>query len=179
MHIPVEVKEEFSEGSCPQCNGISARGLRTIYIFAGTGLETLGPLCISCWEKQSPDGGIKVQVQQPDLTPGRSAPSKKIRKRSLKQEREIAELVGGRTQPGSGNQTHAKGDVRKKGKYRIEAKLTTSEQYTLKRSILDKISSECSYGESPVLVIEFIDGVTHRKKASYVVLPIEDWEKKE
>ena len=53
--------------------------------------------------------------------------SKRQKKISAKQERRMAEDLGGRVQPASGAMKHAKGDVRVMGVVRAEAKFTTAE----------------------------------------------------
>lgn len=118
---------------------------------------------------------IGVRIEQADLKPARQPPSKKDRRLSRKQEHRIAEDIGGRRQPGSGSQDHAKGDVRKKGAFRIEAKYTRAKQFTLKREELDKISGECGHGEKPAFQVDFLNNVTGRVEDSWVVIPYEDW----
>ena len=118
---------------------------------------------------------VPLDVPQEDMTPKRSPPTKKDKRKSRKQELRIAEDIGGRRQPGSGNQAHAKGDVRKKGEFRIEAKFTRAKQFTLKREELDKINGECSYGEKPVFQIDFISSVTDKVDDSWVAIPYDDW----
>lgn len=101
---------------------------------------------------------------------------KKQRRRASRQERELAEATGGKQQRGSGALPWAKGDVRARGRYRAECKFTKARSYVVKRSILDKISSECSFGEVPVLDIAFVDssGMTADR---WVAVPYSCWEK--
>lgn len=78
-------------------------------------------------------------------------------------------------QVGSGNQDFAKGDVRVKGKFRVEAKFTRNKSYSLTREVLDKINGECHGMEKPVLQLDFLNPHTLREEGSYVVIPYEDW----
>ena len=76
--------------------------------------------------------------------------------RSVKQEKEIAKRVGGRRTPGSGNGA-IKGDVRKKGVVRIEAKTTKNKSFSVTLDMLQKIEDAAlPCEEMPILVVEFI-----------------------
>ena len=103
--------------------------------------------------------------------------SKRLRRASIRQERKLAEVVGGRTQPGSGAFPGHKGDVRLRNKFRIEAKFTTKKSYTLKLEDLLKIVGECTGSERPVFVVEFKDENGLYSGSSWVVIPQRDWEK--
>lgn len=106
--------------------------------------------------------------------PNRRPSNKGIRRRSRRQELQLAEEAGGRTQKGSGSLPWAKGDVRRKGKFRAECKQTRSRSFTVTRTILNKIRSECDFDEVPVLDVEFL-GPGGRTEERYVVIPYEDW----
>jgi hypothetical protein len=67
-------------------------------------------------------------------------------RRSRLQERRIAEEIGGREQPASGAAWNAKGDVRKLGELRVEAKYTEKNYYVLKLADLLKIRDEALLG---------------------------------
>jgi hypothetical protein len=95
---------------------------------------------------------------------------KKAKKTSLDQERDIAEEYGARTQPGSGNQPGAKGDVRLRGQLRIEAKFTQAESYILKLEDLCKIAGEATFGELPVLFIDFLEQGTRKLRDRFAVI---------
>jgi len=97
------------------------------------------------------------------------------RRRAGRQERELAEATGGWQQKASGGLPWAKGDVRSRNRYRAECKFTEAKSYIVKRSTLDKISSECSFGEAPVLDLAFIDssGMTADR---WVMIPFSVWE---
>lgn len=88
-------------------------------------------------------------------------------KRVKVQEKRVAEDLGGRRQPGSGNQWHAKGDV-KSPEFLIECKQTDKLSYRLERAVLDKIETEAILaGKQALLQVEF-----HTPKGvdSYVVM---------
>jgi hypothetical protein len=96
------------------------------------------------------------------------------KRRSQRQERQLALDTGGRTQRGSGSLPWAKGDVRKKGKFRAECKFTRNKSFSVTRAILDKIRSECDFNETPVLDITFVD--EHgRTEDHWVAVPYEVW----
>jgi hypothetical protein len=96
---------------------------------------------------------------------------------SRKQEEGLAQSHGGERHYGSGNKPGYEGDVRVRGKYRIEAKFRTSKSYPVKRAELDKIRSECGLGEVPVFVIDFKNPETLRTEDSWVLVPRTEWEK--
>ncbi len=97
-------------------------------------------------------------------------------KRASKQEASLASAVGGKTQKGSGNQLSAKGDVRKKGIFRLECKSTTNKSFSMTREILDKISSECLRLERPGLDVLFLNPTTLREEDRWVAIPFSDFE---
>jgi hypothetical protein len=99
---------------------------------------------------------------------------KLIRRRSMRQERELASATGGRQQRGSGCLPGYKGDVRKRGHFRAECKFTKNKAYRLTKEELSKIRSECSFGETPVLDVTFTDS-NGRTDERWVVLPYDEW----
>lgn len=117
-----------------------------------------------------------VVLEPPDLTKGRSPPTRQMKRLSQKQERRNAELLGGRTQPGSGSSSRAKGDVRKLGEWRGESKFTFSKAYSMELATLEKITSECGDGEKPALFLDYKNRETGRTRGSYVVLHENDFE---
>lgn len=79
---------------------------------------------------------------------------------SRKQERRLAKDLGGKVQPGSGNQWHSKGDVKVKRKsgdrWLIEAKHTEKKQFTLKEQVLkENILHATMEGAKSVVQVEF------------------------
>lgn len=89
------------------------------------------------------------------------------KRKSVLQERSIAEDIGGRLQPGSGAPEFYKGDVRKAGELRVEAKTTSKGSFTLKSSELEKIRNEAIAGgeESWAMQVEFHGQFTKKKYA--------------
>lgn len=84
-------------------------------------------------------------------------------------EKELAERVGGRVTPGSGNKD-VKGDVRKKKVVRIEAKTTKNKSFSVTLDMIEKIENAAlSCNELPIIVVEFNkDG---RKLKEIAVVP--------
>jgi hypothetical protein len=118
---------------------------------------------------------VSVDIEPPP-PPKAGPPSKRIQKASRRNERITADRLGGRTQPGSGNQPGMKGDVRVRGRFRIENKDSYSNQFILKTSILDKIRGECGGGETPAVVVTFMEKMTHRPLDRWVIIPFAQWE---
>jgi hypothetical protein len=85
----------------------------------------------------------------------RSARQKKL---SRKQEKAVAEALGGRTQAASGATRLGGGaDVRARG-CRIECKYTEKDSYTLKRADLQKLKKQAARTlEQPVMQVAFLD----------------------
>jgi hypothetical protein len=126
-------------------------------------------------------GGCVSRQSLDDPAPQRSgaAPPTKSRRKSVqKQEREMAELIGGRTQKASGAMASAKGDVRLKGVLRGEMKSTVNASFSLKREYLTKIRSECTGRERPFLTVRFLNDRTLAPIEDWVLIPLEDWEPK-
>ena len=80
-----------------------------------------------------------------------------IKKASLRQERQTAEDVGGRTQANSGAvRMGGGGDVRAVGKLRVECKFTEKDRYVLKLSELEKLRKQAIKTlETPVFQFAF------------------------
>jgi hypothetical protein len=81
---------------------------------------------------------------------------------SPKQERRVADLVGGKNTPASGAK-QIKGDVRLKGLLRIECKATEKSEYVLTHKVIDKIKEQAlTCVELPCVQVDFL-GETIRK----------------
>ena len=106
--------------------------------------------------------------------PNRRPSNKTIRRRSRRQELELADATGARVQKGSGSLPWAKGDVRHKGKFRAECKQTRAKSFVVTRATLDKIRSECNFDETPVLDIVFL-GAGGKTVERFVVIPYSAW----
>lgn len=92
---------------------------------------------------------------------------RKTLKASRKQEARVAGDYGGRVTPGSGNQWHAKGDVKAK-RFLIECKTTEAASYRLDKATLTKIRIEAvKEGKHPALCID-IQGVEYFVIPGYV-----------
>jgi hypothetical protein len=118
-----------------------------------------------------------VNVELMPLVTG-PAPRKKALKlnkeTSRRQELDIQEEWGARMQPGSGNQAGAKGDHRKKGELRLEAKFTRADSYSLKLDDLYKVAGEATFGELPVMLIDFLDPGTRKLRDRFAVIHSND-----
>ncbi len=89
--------------------------------------------------------------------------SRRQKKVSQKQERSVAETLGGRTQAASGATRMGGGaDVRAAG-YRIECKYTEKDVYSLKQSDLRKLKTQAARTlEQPVMQLAFVDNLGRR-----------------
>ena len=77
--------------------------------------------------------------------------------RSRRQEKDLAKRIGGQTTIASGA-LDVKGDVRKKGILRIEAKTTSKASFSVTREMIQKIEDAAlPAGEFPAIEIEFTD----------------------
>lgn len=143
-------------------------------IYLGNAFQQTDWLCDECYAKMEQDSSFDIE-QVPIDTSG--PPDRRTKRTSRRRELEIAEKLGARRQPGSGNQPFAKGDVRKKGVFRIEAKECFGLEFGMhRRDLLDKIRSECSRGEQPAVVVTFRDRGTHEELESWAIIPFELWE---
>jgi hypothetical protein len=134
------------------------------------GSDVVGPLV--------PDQQYAAVIDSPDVSPGRVPPSRKIKRLSRRQEEKLAASIGGKRHAGSGAMAGLKGDFRKKGVVRCEAKFTQAKTFTLSRDVLDKIRGEATHGEVPTVVVEFKNKLTGRTEDSWAVIPTQDWEDK-
>jgi hypothetical protein len=96
--------------------------------------------------------------------------AKKQRRRSIAQEDEIAERQGGQRVRGSGARAGHKGDVRKVGIFRLEAKYTKKKSYRISHDDLRKIRSEATNLEVPLLEVHFLDPATDRTYDRWVLI---------
>lgn len=85
------------------------------------------------------------------------------------QERDLANKLGGHETKRSGA-GDIKGDVRIKGKYRIECKCTKHKSYSITRELVEKIQEEAlSTGEIPLFQIDFINEKGRKLQGIYIV----------
>lgn len=122
------------------------------------------------------EGEECLAILEPEKPKGATAPTRRMKRVSQKQERENAAMVGGQVQPGSGSNARAKGDFLVRGKYRGESKFTYAKQYLVSLDILEKITRECKKGEMPVLCVRFLDKATNRNRGDFVMLHQSDFE---
>lgn len=102
---------------------------------------------------------------------GPEAPSRATKRRSRRQEDSVAEDLGGRRQKASGAMKGAKGDVRLKGKARVECKLTTKDSYRVTLQELSKIRGEAAFPEVPVMMLEFVEKASGKGFERWAVVP--------
>lgn len=87
-------------------------------------------------------------------------------------EKRAARRLGGRQTPASGALSGAKGDIRK-GQFLIESKATKHNSLVVQLEWLDKISKEAlDAGQTPALLIQFVDAVGNPWRGSgWVLIP--------
>jgi hypothetical protein len=90
--------------------------------------------------------------------------------RAPKQEKELADRLGGKTTRGSGS-GNEKGDVRVPRLIRIEAKTTKHKSFSVTLDTIRKIEDVgLSHGEIPAMVVEFND--KGKKLGEVAIVPI-------
>jgi hypothetical protein len=168
----VSLTFEPSRGTCSGC-GITTK-IITFGVLAEGQNGVIDPLCSICLFGSE---GLVASVPMQPLAPGPASRRKglqKARRRSLKQEVEVAEMFGARTQPGSGNQAGAKGDARKKGELRLEMKYTTGDSYSLRLDDLQKIAGEAGIGERPIMVLDYLEQGSRKLRDRFAILNAAD-----
>ncbi len=95
------------------------------------------------------------------------------RKESKRQERRVAEKLGGKVQPGSGSDLRAKGDVELgEGSFLLEAKRSKYASLRIEAGWLTKISAEAfASGRKPGLAIELDVGNDPLTEKDWVLIP--------
>lgn len=169
MHV--QVITEPGNDNCQVCGNLTD-GVR-IHIFS-TDTGAAGPFyCYDCLG--ATDRKAEVELELPETEDeGRKKSLRAQKKRSREQELEIAEELGGQMQRASGALSGSKGDIRKKGVVRVEAKYTEAGSYSLRLEELHKISSECHGTEKPVFVVDFVEKLTKRLVDRYAVVHFDD-----
>ena len=159
------------EAACSKC-AFTNNVLQFLVVADGfSGAED--PICAACLSE-----GTTATVPMESLAVGptpRRKGLRKAKKASLRQELDIDEEFGTKRQPGSGNQPGAKGDNRRKGSLRLEAKHTEAQSFSLKLEELHKISGEASNGEMAGLVIDYLQPGTKKLIDRFVVIHSEDF----
>ena len=83
-----------------------------------------------------------------------------------KQEKEIADKIGGKVSKASGAGGYQKADVRKFGVVRIECKSTSKKSFRVDEKMIDKLERDCfGANEIPIIAIEILSG----KRKCYVI----------
>lgn len=90
------------------------------------------------------------------------------RERSGRQEKKLAEDLGGQVTVNSGA-TFAENDVRTK-RYDIEAKITGKKSYSLKQKEMHQLKQRSEAGKTPLFIIEF-----ENEGETYVVMDYNDF----
>lgn len=121
-------------------------------------------LCDGCQDK-----GFVIRFTPKKASTVTSGERRRRIKISRKLEQEVAEDIGGKTQPGSGNQD-AKADIRKIDEWRIEHKYTDSVKgYRVQVDDLNTVIKHANMaGEWPSLVLNF-----RRLGRKFAILPYE------
>jgi hypothetical protein len=169
--LHVTITSDREEGACAVCAESTYLTRLLVEVPGHTPVYT-DPFCSWCLVDSGKPIVMHLYVDENEVGTKRSP---KLRKSSMRQERQIAEMIGGRTQPASGALASAKGDVRKRGVLRGELKQTSAKSFSLKRDDLDKIRSECVGREKPFFSIRFTHPVTLTTEDEWVCIPIEDW----
>lgn len=176
----VQVVRETTAGYCSnkacRFNSIRTQANR-FTVFVGETASTSDWFCWECYPllNDRSDMQATFEIETPKVD-RREAPSRRMKNTSRKREVQIAEEIGGRRQPGSGSTPFAKGDVRKKGEFRIEHKDCYGVEFKVhRRELLDKIRAECSRGEHPVVVVTFREKSTHENLEAWAIMPYETW----
>ena len=172
MPLHVKILPEEATNDCAYCGGTPAISL---HVFAGGGSDVLEPICMSCLRSGKE---LTASIELPDASPGRRPPTRRIKRRVAKEERELAALTGGRRQKGSGSLPWAKGDLYRKGVYRGEQKTCFGKRPNWTLDELTKIRGEAAFGEVPFLVTTFMDKATQEVRERWVTIPFEDWKEK-
>ena len=142
---------------------IRADGLYITVTMSDGSHATVGPVDPSSPEELT--GVLRAQAVSPVKNQ-----TKRLRRKSIKQEEEIAARHGGRRVKGSGAVRGNKGDVRIPGKMRFEAKLTTKKSYRVVQEELSKIRGECTNLEFPAFEIHFADPATLKVYDRWVMI---------
>jgi hypothetical protein len=168
MPLSIKVNVSVQPGTCVACG---KSGDIVLNGYHEGSEDSSGPFCLGCL----------VSVQHTLILEGvplsQRVPVKKLKRQSQRQERQIMNDIGGRVQPASGARPGYKSDGRLYDKVRMEAKLTNAKAFSLKRSDLDKVRSECQGHEKPALIIDFKNKSTGRTEDRWAVIEYKEWER--
>lgn len=169
LHLKFIVTPSLGK-ACDNCQSSGWPAVEFSFFIEGYAATTRGPICLKCMGKEVM-GEFEIAELAPPPTQKRAL--RRGKRASLKQEVEVAEELGARVQKASGAMVGYKGDGRKKGVVRFEAKYTEAESYRLELGDLYKIASECHGREQPLLVLDFADKHTGRLKGRFAVVPFD------
>lgn len=175
--MPLQVKLIAENGGALLCSKCAQSGLHVIVInvFVEGGSDKTEPIC---WYCLATGAGLSALVEPPDLSPGRRPPSKKLVKRTRREERDLASDAGGRRQVASGALPGLKGDGYLRGVARWDSKMCFSKTVSWNFDDLVKIRGEAAFGEIPAIITAFTDKHTHQVRERWVTIPYETWEEK-
>lgn len=175
--MPLQIKLIITElggaATCSKCTLV--RAVIAFDVFAEGGVDRTEAICFPCLYQ---GGALSATIEPPDLSPGRMPPSKKLVKRTRKEERELAKDAGGRRQVASGALPGLKGDGYLKGVARWDSKMCFSKKVSWTFDDLEKIRGEAKYGEVPAIITAFTDKHTHQVRERWVTIPYEIWEER-
>jgi len=110
-----------------------------------------------------------------DEISGKSARDRKPKKH----EKDTAQVLEGRVQPGSGSKQGFKGDVRgvatRLMEFLIECKRTTDQSLRVQVAWLNKITDEAGLDKEPALAIQFEPGVMSKLAKPGQIVAEADW----
>lgn len=175
--MPVPVKAILTrlgfETECPHCH--RAGCCFRVEVFLDEQLARPGSFfCLRCLETLGESVG---ELELVNLAPERPPCRPRLRRQkrlSQQQELDIALELSAVVQKASGALPGLKGDGRRKGVLRFEAKYTEAGSYTLKLADLEKIASECHGRERPVLVLDFKERGTGKLRDRFAVVRFDD-----
>lgn len=175
MPLPLKVIfTHLGEADCNRCRrpGVCFR----IDLFTADHTGRSDALCIRCLVTDAEIEGevLLVELAADGPPKRRRATLQRQKKLSRDQEVDIALELGATVQRASGALSGSKGDGRRKGVLRFEAKYTESNSYQLKLEELEKIAGECHGRERPVMVVDFKQKGTGRLRDRFAVLRFDD-----
>lgn len=171
MPLQVKLIADQSLNGCANCRRVDTTYV--FHVFALGGSDVTEAFCVRCLAE-----GVELTalIEPPDLSPGRRPPSKKLVKRTRREERELASDAGGRRQVASGALPGLKGDGYLRGVARWDSKMCFSKTVSWNFDDLVKIRGEAAFGEIPAIITAFTDKHTHQVRERWVTIPYETWE---
>lgn len=175
MPLHVKLIAEYDPiGHCSKC-GRHGDDTYAIVVFIAGSSDMTERVCSRCLT-----GGVELSasVEPADMSPGRRPPSKRLVKRTRKEEQKLADDAGGRKQVASGALPGLKGDGYLKGVARWDSKMCFSKKVSWDYDDLVKIRGEAAYGEIPAIITSYTDKATLRVAERWVTIPYEVFQDK-